>query len=352
MDQSPAQQDNPTHGQHDPRGAPATAGVGQPGDTLKHRHDSARGRQPGHRRQYAVLFGLLASLATVLGGAAIAHAADDPAPGALTIAMAVLLGAVQGITEFLPISSDGHLALGQALLGRSGAPGGHQFTIVVHAGTLLAVIWTYRADLIALARSGLHPTKDSQDRRLLLAMLVASLPLGLAVLPGVETAVIAMESQLRWVGVWLWVSGAALWIGFRQERRHPPKTPGALPTLKQALLIGLAQVTAILPGLSRSGTTIGTALFLGLDRATAARFSFLISVIAVSGAVAKEGLGLVLGEGEAAPQDLSPYLAGFATSLVVGLVALRGLLLLISRGRVMGFVVYLGIVGAIAFAFG
>ncbi|HWB78225.1 MAG TPA: undecaprenyl-diphosphate phosphatase, partial [Nannocystaceae bacterium] len=149
---------------------------------------------------------------------------------ALTVGWALLLGAVQGITEFLPISSDGHLALGQALLGLDPESAGHRFTITVHGGTLLAVLWTYRDDLLALTKAALRPTHDSNERRLLVAMLVASVPLGLVLLPGVENAIIAMESQIRVVGVCLWVTGAVLWIGFRHERKHPPREPGRLPT--------------------------------------------------------------------------------------------------------------------------
>jgi undecaprenyl-diphosphatase len=292
----------------------------------------------------------------VLAWIGSAHAAPDAAPaaggGQLTLLAAIILGAIQGITEFLPISSDGHLALGSAVLGLEGGAGGHRFTITVHAGTLLAVVWTYRTDLLALAKAALRPGAASDDRHLLIAMLVASLPLGFAVMPGVKDAIIAMEAEVRWVGVWLWVSGLALFLGFRHERRHPPARPGTLPTLRQALVIGLAQVTAILPGLSRSGMTISTALLVGLDRAVAARFSFLISVIAVSGAVAKEVLDLVTAPADPTPIDIAPYVAGFVVSLVVGLAALRGLLLIVGKGRVMGFVVYLAILGAVAIAVG
>ena len=111
----------------------------------------------------------------------------------------------------------------------------------------------------------------------------------------------------------------------------------------QALVIGLAQVTAVLPGVSRSGTTIASALLLGIDRAMAARFSFLISIIAVGGAVAKEGLEVALAPADAAIVDPLPYVVGFTTSLVVGLVALRGLLVLVGRGKVGVFVVYLAL---------
>ncbi|HWB81662.1 MAG TPA: undecaprenyl-diphosphate phosphatase, partial [Nannocystaceae bacterium] len=109
---------------------------------------------------------------------------------------------------------------------------------------------------------------------------------------------------------------------------------------------------AVLPGVSRSGMTISSALLLGLDRAMAARFSFLISVIAVSGAVAKEGLEVALAPADAVPIDPVPYAVGFVTSLVVGLAALRGLLVLVGRGKVAGFVVYLAIIGGAAILLG
>lgn len=342
------------HAEHGDDGADRTASTvttAGPRDALHRGNDSRREHQPNHRRKYAVYAGIAACIVAVTA-AASAHAAEGEPTGQLTLFAAIVLGVIQGITEFLPISSDGHLALGSALLGLEGGAGGHRFTITVHAGTLLAVIWTYRTDLIALAKAALKPTAASNDRHLLLAMLVASLPLGFAVMPGVKDAIIAMEAETRWVGVWLWVSALALWLGFRHERRNPPSAPGTLPTLRQALIIGLAQVTAILPGLSRSGMTISTALLVGLDRAVAARFSFLISVIAVSGAVAKEVLDLATAPADPTPIDLVPYAAGFAVSLVVGLVALRGLLLIVGRGRVMGFVVYLAILGGVAIALG
>jgi undecaprenyl-diphosphatase len=288
----------------------------------------------------------------VLGLATSSHAADAAGGNSLTVAMAVLLGAVQGVTEFLPISSDGHLALGQALLHLDPASAGHRFTIAVHGGTLLAVLWTYRADLIALLGAALRPTHDSESRRLLIAMLVASVPLGLVLLPGVEDAVVAMESQIRVVGVCLWFTGLVLWIGFRHERLHPAREPGRVPTPLQALLIGLAQVIAVLPGVSRSGMTISAALLLGLDRAMAARFSFLISVIAVSGAVAKEVLEVAMAPATGPAIDPVPYAAGFATALVVGLFALRGLILLVGSGRIGVFVIYLALLGAAAIALG
>jgi len=332
--------------------APRTA---DPRDALQERHQADECDEDAHRthrtRTIATVVAVLAvALAAVL--AAGPALAADTHGGGLSLGWAAVLGIVQGITEFLPISSDGHLALGQALLGIDPATAGHRFTITVHAGTLLAVVLVYRRDLVALTRAALQPTQASETRSLLVAMIVASAPLGLVLLPGVEESVIAMESQIRLVGLALWFTGLALFLGFRHDRLHGPVAPGRLPTPVQALLIGLAQVTAILPGVSRSGTTISAALLLGLDRAVAARFSFLISVIAVSGAVAKEGLAVAMEPATDAVLDPGPYLVGFATSFVVGVAALRGLLVLVGRGRVGGFIVYLAIVGAIAVAVG
>jgi undecaprenyl-diphosphatase len=330
------------------------AGTTEPRNALQQRHESGQREHDAHhdhrsrwrpRLATLVAFALVALVTAPL-------LAGDGAPSQLSIGTAALLGVVQGITEFLPISSDGHLALGQALLGLDPASAGHRFTIAVHAGTLLAVVITYRRDLVDLARAALRPAESSETRHLLLAMIVASAPLGLVLLPGVEAGVIAMESEIRLVGLALWATAIALWLGFRHDRVHGPTAPGKLPTLRQALIIGLAQVTAVLPGVSRSGTTISTALLLGLDRAVAARFSFLISVIAVSGAVAKETLGVALAPAGDPPMAGGPYLVGFVTSFVVGIAALRGLLLLVGQGRVAGFIVYLAIVGGIAVAVG
>lgn len=330
----------------------AATGTADPRDALQQRDESDERDEHSHRdHRNGTLVGVLAIL--VIASLAVpALAATPAASGGLSLGWAAVLGIVQGITEFLPISSDGHLALGQALLGIDPASAGHRFTITVHAGTLLAVVLVYRRDLVDLARAAMRPGEASQTRELLIAMLVASLPLGLVLLPGVEESVIAMESKIRLVGIALWFTGLALFLGFRHDRVHGPTAPGRLPTPKQALLIGLAQVTAILPGVSRSGTTISAALLLGLDRAVAARFSFLISVIAVSGAVAKEGLAVALATDSGPAIDPGPYLVGFLTSFVVGIAALRGLLVLVGRGKVGGFIVYLAIVGAIAIVVG
>ncbi len=285
-------------------------------------------------------------------GSTIAWAAEPASGGgALTVWFAVLLGAIQGATEFLPVSSSGHLSLGQAWLGIDPQAAGHRFNIVLHAGTLIAVIWVYRNDVRKLLGVLLRPGEDTADRRRLLRMLLASVPLGIVLVPAVEDLVVAMESQVRLVGVALLVTAVILFVAFRPGRGDGDTTDEP-PSPKQAFLIGIAQVFAVLPGISRSGSTIAAGLAVGLDRPRAARFSFLISLIAVGGASAKELLDIVREGDSGETLALVPYTAGFIASLVVGLLSLRGLLYLVSRGRVFGFVVYLVIVGAIAIAVG
>lgn len=272
--------------------------------------------------------------------------AAPPGAEALDPLIAGVLGALQGVTEFLPVSSSGHLCLAQAWFGIDAQVAGHTFNIVVHAGTLLAVIWTYRADLFALARGLVSPTRHRTEMGLLLALAVGTLPLGLVLLPGIEPLLHRMEGSPRAVGVALVATAGILLLASRryQERADGRIGPG------QAAIVGLCQVLAVMPGISRSGTTIAAGLLVGLPRDQAARFSFLLSIPAILGATAKELLGLR----SAPPNDaqVTALAVGFATSLVVGLVSLHWLLGLVHRGRLAIFVPYLLAVGAIAIALG
>lgn len=276
-----------------------------------------------------------------------APAAIEPAGRALTPALAALLGAIQGATEFLPVSSSGHLSLGQAWLDIDPSTAGHRFNIAVHAATLVAVVWVYRSEVWALLRAACTPWRPTVETTRILMMLLASLPLGIVLIPAVEHLVIAMETRVRLIGIALWTTALVLFLAFRDQAPSDAQPSPAPPRPWQAILIGLAQVCAVLPGISRSGSTIAAGLGVGLSRANAARFSFLISLIAVGGATAKEGLD-ALKDGGATPIEPVAFLVGFMSSLVIGLLSLRGLLYLVRRGRIMGFVVYLAFIGAVA----
>ncbi len=270
-------------------------------------------------------------------------------PTELSYGLAAFLGAVQGVAEFLPISSSGHLSLLQAWLGIDAEAAGHSFNIVVHAGTLLAVLLVYRRDLYDIGRGLVRPEEVPWARKTFLAMVLGSLPLALVLLPGVEEWVVRMEGEVRWIGCALLVTAALL--AFTHRRKTPTDEVDQPPTPVNAGLIGLAQLLAVVPGVSRSGSTIAAGLALGMGRARAARFSFLLSIPAVAAATAKECLDLVTSD--VAPSfDLGPFLLGFALSFLVGIAALRLLLELIERLGMLPFVPYLAVLGLVAIIVG
>ena len=258
---------------------------------------------------------------------------------------AIVLGVVQGVAEFLPISSSGHLAIGQALLGVDPSVGGLKLNVLLHAGTLLAVLVVFRRDLWGLITALAPSAGPSNARARVVAIVAGSSPLVLALVPAVEHTIVQIELSMVAVGIALLCTAAMLGLSHRAD---PPDDPPELaPTLKGALLIGLAQVIAIIPGISRSGSTIAAGLGLGMGRERAARFSFLLSVPAVGAATLKTGL-----EFAASPNstggELLPYVAGFFASFVVGLASLTGLLRLIRRFGMLPFVPYLIAVGLLS----
>mgnify|MGYP001183196130 CR=1 FL=1 len=328
------------------------AGRPEPRDALNDRDERCEDADPAHGVQRSKWRHVpwLVLLAAVLAGTA--HAADPGKSGAtdaggeLTVGLAALLGIIQGATEFLPVSSSGHLALAQRLFGIDAEAAGHRFNIAAHAGTLLAVVWVYRLQIKELAAVLLAPHRDSEQRRWVLAIIVATLPLGIGLAPGFEDAIVAIEQRPRLIGVALLVTAAILFLAFRKARPVPDPPSSEPPTLRQAIGIGLAQLVAVVPGVSRSGSTIAAGGLVGLDRERAARFSFLISIPAILGATLLEVRKVV---GTDAPSiDPLPYAVGFGTSLLVGFACLRWLLAIIRGGNLNAFVVYLLVVGVLA----
>jgi undecaprenyl-diphosphatase len=230
---------------------------------------------------------------------------------------AVVLGVVQGLTEFLPVSSSAHLILARALLGWDAAELGLAFDVACHVGTLGAVVAYFKADLVELARSA--PTLfrsplwpgDAAGRRLRL-IAVGTLPV---VVAGLLFAG-AIEDALRtpWVTVVTLTAIAVLFL--LVERSGRAKQGEEAVTPRAALAIGVAQAAALVPGVSRSGATITTGMFLGLRREAAARFSFLLGVPAILAAAAHEGLHLV--QAGMSAEQARMFLIGMGVSGVVG----------------------------------
>ena len=246
---------------------------------------------------------------------------------------AALLGLVQGLTEFLPVSSSGHLVLFHHVLGASGDQ--VLFDLVLHVGTLLPVLIVYREDLIGIVRdvfSGEEPLLQRRGVRLLLLMVVGTIPTGIIGLL-LEDVFEQLFSNLLSVGIALGITGCLLWV-----TRYVPQRDQDVRTMPvwKAVVIGLAQGAAITPGISRSGTTIAAGLLLGLDRETAARYSFLLSIPAISGAFI-----LKLGDVEGGDVAMLPLTVGFFAAAISGYLALIFLIGLVRRGDFSRFSWYL-----------
>jgi undecaprenyl-diphosphatase len=252
--------------------------------------------------------------------------------------VALLLALVQGVTEFLPVSSDGHLVLTQELLE---APGPRLATdVALHLGTLGAVLLVFRRDLrgvLARALAG-----DWSEVRLL---LLASIPAAAVGLGFREVFAVLFESA-RAAALGLLGTAALLAVGERARRRSAARAEPGLPVdWRGALWIGCFQALAILPGVSRSGATIAVALARGVSAQEAARFSFLLSIPAVSGAVALEVPGLVRAGGFGWPLGVA-VLATF----LVGVCALAFLLRFLGRGAFLWCALYCAVLGTAVLA--
>ncbi|HEX6882010.1 MAG TPA: undecaprenyl-diphosphate phosphatase [Planctomycetota bacterium] len=257
--------------------------------------------------------------------------AAAPALGALLV-----LAVIQGVSEFLPISSDGHLVLAQQLMA---LPGPHlAIDVALHMGTLGAVLLVFRGEawsVVTRARAG--------ERRELLLLVVGSLPAAVVGL-GFADQVEGLFSSTRAAAVGLVVTALFLWFGERARTRAGGAPARALGW-RDALWIGCAQALAILPGVSRSGSTIATAFVRGVAAPEAARFSFLLSIPAVSGAVMLKVPELVR-----AGQFGGELLLAVAVTFAVGVLALRVLLAFLGRGAFRWCALYCALLGGVTLA--
>lgn len=256
-------------------------------------------------------------------------------PGAEYIE-AIVLGIVQGIAEFLPISSSGHLVILQEPLSRwLGTPadetGNLQLYVALHFGTLLSILVVYRDDLKQLVRKP----------RLCIAIVLATIPVVIVGFGFKDALEEAFATPLL-AGCMLLVTAFLLLLGQRMERGD--RSCDEI-SLLQAVAIGLFQAVAIVPGISRSGSTIAGGLVVGLRRDAAATFSFFIAIPAISGAVVLH-LAEAVTKGEWGETSVSALLVGAGTSFVVGYFALRWLLRIVSQRRLHWFAYYCGLAAA------
>lgn len=268
--------------------------------------------------------------------------------------MSVFMGLIQGVAEFLPISSSGHLALFQAFFGMENVEANHMlFTVLLHFGTFISVCIVYWRDIVEMVRefflgiASLFNRKSGQKvapppaRRLVMLIIVATLPLFVMVFLKDYIAVLFQSSIM--VSIALLATGFALFFSDRLAKGHKTAKNA---TVADALFIGVGQAIAVIPGLSRSGTTISMGMMRDFDRNFAVRFSFLLSLPAVLGANILE-----LKDAVAVGLDLSVlpvYLVGVVTAAVVGYFAIRLVKSLADKGKFGKFAYYCWAIGGIS----
>ena len=269
----------------------------------------------------------------------------------MSLLSSILLGVIQGVAEFLPISSSGHLAIAEHLLGMSGASDIPEFfDVLLHLGTLVAVFvayWDDVRDMVVeffcgvrdLAR-GSTPTPVPPARRMILLIIVGTLPL-LIVLP-IKDLVEGLAANMYFVAAALLVTGCLL---FASDRARKGRKTEKSATMVDVLLVGVAQAIATCPGISRSGTTITAGCFRGFDRKFAVRFSFLLSIPAILGANILSLKDAV--EAGIIWADVPVYLVGVVVSAVVGYACIRLLKMIADRGKFGAFAYYCWAVGVL-----
>ena len=257
----------------------------------------------------------------------------------MTLFEAILLGIVQGLTEFLPVSSSGHLELGKALLGDTSIPQeSMMFTVVVHFATALATLVVYRSEVARIA-GGLMQRKNNEEFKFSMKILLSMIPAAAIGVVFADELELLFDKQIVLVGVMLWVTGILLMIADRAKNTSNDVTFG------HSIIIGIAQAIAILPGISRSGATISTSVLLGVDRSKAASFSFLMVVPLILGKIAKD---LIDGGLHINGDQIGLLIAGFIAAFVTGLFACQWMIKLVRNAQLKYFSYYCFVVGSAA----
>lgn len=253
---------------------------------------------------------------------------------------ALVLGLIQGLTEFLPVSSSGHLELGKYLFGID-HEAGLGFTIAVHGATVLSTIVVFRAEILALIRGALEFRYNWQVRYILM-IVVSMIPVGLAGVFLKDQIEGLFNGKIVLVGVMLLVTAGILFI----TKFFPDR--GEKIGFRSAILIGIAQAVAVIPGISRSGATISTGMILGISRDKVAEFSFLMVLIPVIGAnILEFGSG-----GTPGSTAIMEIVIGFLAAFISGYLACRVMIALVKKSRLMWFSIYCLVVGTISIIIG
>lgn len=253
---------------------------------------------------------------------------------------ALILGLLQGLTEYLPVSSSGHLAIGSALFGIEGEEN-LAFTIVVHVATVfstLVILWK-EIDWIF---KGLFKFQMNDETRYVINIIISMIPIGIVGVFFKDEVEAIFSSGLLVVGCCLLLTAVLLTFSYYYKPRQKAEI-----SKKDAFIIGLAQACAVLPGLSRSGSTIATGLLLGDDKAKLAQFSFLMVIPPILGEALLDGMKLMKDEAIAGDIPTLSLIIGFVAAFVSGCLACKWMINIVKKGKLVYFGIYCAIAGAL-----
>ena len=256
---------------------------------------------------------------------------------------AIILGIIQGLTEFLPVSSSGHLELGKAILGDNSVPEESLlFTVILHFATALSTIVVFRKDVWEII-SGLLKFQWNEESQFSVKIIISMLPAVFIGLFFEEQLEAFFGGNIRFVGFMLLITAVLLY--FADKAKDTDKKV----SFRNAFVVGVSQAIAMLPGISRSGATISTSVLLGVDKSKAARFSFLMVVPLIFGKIAKD---LLSGDLTFSGENNIAMGAGFIAAFVAGLAACTWMIKLVRKSKLSYFAIYCLVVGLVAIIFG
>ncbi|SRR5690554_2327991 len=256
----------------------------------------------------------------------------------MTIFEAIVLGVIQGLTEYLPVSSSGHLAIGSALFGIE-AENNLVFTVMVHVATVfstLVILWKE----IVWVINGLFKFKLNDETKYVFNILISMIPIAIVGLFFKDSVEAIFSSGVLIVGVMLIVTALLLTLTHYIKPRQKDKISN-----RDAFIIGLSQAVAVIPGLSRSGTTIATGLLLGNNKANLAQFSFLMVIPPILGEALLDVIKISQGLDVTGTVSGSALLAGFISAFIAGCIACKWMLNIVRKGKLIYFAIYCAIVG-------
>lgn len=256
---------------------------------------------------------------------------------------ALILGLIQGLTEYLPVSSSGHLAIGSALFGIEGEEN-LAFTIIVHVATVLSTLVILWKEIEWIFK-GLFKFQMNDETRYVINIIVSMIPIGIVGVFFKDKVEAIFGSGLLVVGCCLLVTALLLSFSYYYKPRQKEKI-----SLKDAFIIGLSQACAVLPGLSRSGTTIATGLLLGNSKEKLAQFSFLMVIPPILGEALLDALKMMKGEDIAGDIPATSLIVGFLAAFVSGCVACKWMINIVKKGKLIYFAIYCAIAGAVTLA--